>query len=126
MAFVLDTAGSFLWPVTISMPSDGGVREEQSFDARFKRLHQSRINEIQQLATERVAAAERGEESSADISDQQVADEILVGWENIEDASGKELRYTKATKKALLEVPMLASTIVEQYFLSLVEEKKRT
>ena len=125
MGFILDTGNTYLWPVKISMPSDGGQRVEQTFDARFKRLPQKRINQIQQQANGLMAASERGEDISNEISDQSIADEILDGWEGITDANGNDIPVTKTTKKQLLDVPMMASTLVETYFLSLVEEKRK-
>ena len=41
MSFVLKKQTSFKWPVTFSMPGDGGIQEENSFDAEFKQLARS-------------------------------------------------------------------------------------
>ena len=111
--------------MSIKLPADGGKREKASFDAVFKRLPQSRINEIQQLVQQRVKAAERGEELDNGVTDQSIADEILVGWSGVLDADGDEVPYSEAMKAQLLDVPMLAGALVEAYFASLVELKRK-
>lgn len=125
MAFVLNQSQSYSWPVSIQLPADGGKREKSSFDALFKRLPQSRINEIQQLAQQRIKAAERGEELDNGVTDQSIAAEILVGWSGILDADGDDVPYSEAIKAQLLDVPMMAGALIEAYFTSLVELKRK-
>lgn len=124
MAFVLKQSDSYRWPVTFKLPTDGGKREKQSFEAEFKRLPQSRIMEIQTQAQRLIKAAEDGEQVEG-ISDLSVADEVLVGWSGIVDEDGEEVPFSKANKAALLEVPMLAASLIQSYFESLVEEKRK-
>ncbi len=107
------------------MPADGGKREKATFSAVFKRLSQSRINEIQTEVQRRVKAAEAGEDVRGSISDVSLADEILLGWEDVTDGDGEPVPFSKAAKAQLLEVPMLASAIIEAYFESLVEQKRK-
>ena len=124
MAFVLKQSSSYSWPVTIRMPADGGKREKQSFEAEFKRLPQSRIAEIQAQAQKLVKAAEAGEQLDG-ISDVTVADEVLVGWSGILDEDGDEVPYTETNKDILLEVPLMAASLVQAYFASLTDEKRK-
>lgn len=125
MAFVLNQSQSYSWPVSIKLPADGGKREKSNFDAIFKRLPQSRINEIQLLVQQRIKAAEKGEELDNGVSDQSIADEILVGWTGIIDGDGDEVPYSEAVKAQLLDVPMMAGALIEAYFASLVELKRK-
>lgn len=125
MAFVLNQSQSYSWPVSIQLPADGGKREKSSFDAQFKRLPQSRINEIQQLVQQRIKSAERGEELDNGVTDQTIAAEILVGWSGILDADGDDVPYSEAVKTQLLDVPMMAGALIESYFTSLVELKRK-
>lgn len=125
MAFVLNQSQSYSWPVSIQLPADGGKREKSSFDALFKRLPQSRINEIQLLVSQRIKAAERGEELDNGVTDQSIAAEILVGWSGIVDGEGDEVPYSEAVKAQLLDVPMMAGALIEAYFASLVELKRK-
>lgn len=125
MAFVLNQSQRYSWPVSIQLPADGGKREKSSFDALFKRLPQSRINEIQQLVQQRIKAAERGDELDNGVTDQSIAAEILVGWSGILDADGDDVPYSEAVKAQLLDVPMMAGALIEAYFTSLVELKRK-
>jgi len=125
VAFVLNQSQSYSWPVSIKLPADGGKREKSSFDALFKRLPQSRINEIQLLVSQRIKAAERGEELDNGVTDQSIAAEILVGWSGIVDGEGDDVPYSEASKAQLLDVPMMAGALIEAYFASLVELKRK-
>ena len=125
MAFVLKQSDSYTWPVSIKLPANGGKRERQTFDAEFKRLPQSRINEIQREVQLRIKAAERGEDIADGVSDQSIADEILVGWDGIVDGDGEPIPFSNAMKTQLLDVPMMASSLVTSYFESLVEQKRK-
>jgi|TARA_B100000073_G_scaffold340535_1_gene340510 hypothetical protein len=120
MAFVLKSSDSYTWPVVFRQPGNGGKRVKSDFIAEFARLSQTRIAEIQQQAQRRADGDE-----SLSISDTSVADEVLVGWEGVQDADGEEIAFSPAMKSQLLEVPMLASAIVEAYFFSLIDEKRK-
>ncbi len=125
MAFVLKQSDSYTWPVSIKLPANGGKRERQTFDAEFKRLPQSRINEIQREVQQRVKANEKGEDTGEGISDQSIADEILMGWDGIIDGDGEPVPFSNAVKAQLLDVPMMAGALVGAYFESLVEQKRK-
>ena len=125
MAFVLKQSDSYTWPVSIKLPANGGKRERQTFDAEFKRLPQSRINEIQEQANKRMKALERGDDGGDGISDVTVADEILVGWDGIVDGDGEPVPFSKGSKAQLLDVPMLAGALISAYFESLTEQKRK-
>jgi hypothetical protein len=125
MAFVLKQSDSYTWPVSIKLPANGGKREKQTFEAEFKRLPQSRINEIQMLVHQRIKAAERGEDTGEGITDQSIADEVLVGWDGIVDGDGEAVSFNKGTKAQLLDVPMMAGALIEAFFESLVEAKRK-
>lgn len=121
MALVLKDSDSYTWPIVYRQPVSGGRRDKQEFEAEFKRLPQSRITEIQELAQRRIDNAP----NATDISDVTIADEVLVGWEGIVDGDGEPIPYSKGTKAQLLELPMMAGCLIEAYFTSLVEEKRK-
>ena len=124
MSFVLKSSSSYTWPVTFYQP-ENGTRKEQSFDAQFKQLPQTRINEIQVLVQKPVKAIQEGIEDTSGITDQSIANEVLAGWEGIEDGEGAPVPFSNKSKKQILEIPMLASAIIESYFDSLVEAKTK-
>ena len=117
MAFVLKQSATYLWPVTLRLPVDGGRYEKQTFDAQFRRLSQSRINEIQDL----VRAKQRGDD--VELTDQSVADEVLAGWDGVQDDDGEDVPYSEAAKAEMLGIASVASSIVVAYFESVTGNK---
>jgi hypothetical protein len=120
MAFVLKKSATYEWPVVLRLPIDGGRHEKQTFDARFNRLAQTRINEIQDL----FRAKQRGDDE-IDLTDQSVADEVLAGWSNVQDEDGEDVPFTAASKAELLNIPAVASAIVVAYFESVTGNKAK-
>lgn len=125
MAFVLKQSASYKWPVTCRLPVDGGRFEKQTFEAVFKRLPQARINEIRTEAQRMVKAAERSEAIEDGITDQSIAHEVLIGWSGILDDDGDEVPFSATACEQLLNVPMVASAVIEAYFDSLTGNKTK-
>ena len=80
MAFVRKKVKTFKWPVEVREPSDSrpGEFEESEFTAVFKRVKMSELEKI---------------------SDQQGVEllkKVLVGWEDVTDESGKEIKFTSS------------------------------
>jgi len=80
---------------------------------------------MQELVQKRLKATERGEEPAVDISDQSIADEILVGWDGIVDGDGEPVPFSQASKAILLDVPTMAGALIGAYFESLAEQKTK-
>ena len=113
MAFVLKQSDTYSWPITFDLPVDGGRHQRQSFDGEFMRLPQSRIREIGQLI------------ESGDITDAAIASEVLVGWSGVTDDQGEDIPFSKKTLEQILDVPMLATSVVTAYFGSLQGAKRK-
>jgi len=113
MGFRLDLSGTYKWPVTVEIPVDNGRHERQKFDGEFKRITQSRIREIGQLI------------DSGEITDVDLCKEVFVNWEGIEDDEGKELKFSQAKLKQLLDVPMVATAISKAFFDSIAGAKRK-
>tara|TARA_B100001741_G_scaffold251824_1_gene213706 strand:+ start:627 stop:1001 length:375 start_codon:yes stop_codon:yes gene_type:complete len=122
--FILKKEATFTQPIKFYTPSDGGIQKEETFDAIFKIIPQSRINEIREQADKKQKELDQGITDGENISDVLIADEILVGWDGITDGE-KEIPYSKATKKLILEYPLLANTLVEIYFAELTKQKAK-
>tara|TARA_B100001996_G_scaffold382925_1_gene376355 strand:- start:2432 stop:2809 length:378 start_codon:yes stop_codon:yes gene_type:complete len=123
MSFVLKQSDTYSWDVTLVLPAaTGGKKEKSTFQAEFKRLPQSRINEIVRLA-------KRIEVGIADddefLEDQNAAREILCGWSGVVDDDNKEIKFNKTTLNQLLELPTVASQIVRVWFSSLDTAKRK-
>lgn len=96
----------YSWPVVVHLPADGGKIEKSTFDATFKRVSATRINEIRE-------AIEAGR-----ITDVSLASEMLVGWNGISDGD-EPLPYSETNKAAILDIPTVAAAIVRAFFESL-------
>lgn len=120
MSFVLKQSASYTWPVPLLIPVDGGRREKHSFDAEFKRLPQSRINEIIKLA--RALEVGRGDEETLD--DKTAAKEILIGWSGITDDNAKDVPFSESALDQLLEIPTVAGQIIKAWFNSMDVAKR--
>lgn len=110
--FVLSQSTSYTWPVTVEYPIDGGRTERQTFDAEFRRLSQSRIRELADGL------------SNSDLTDADVAAEVLVGWSGVTDGE-QEIPFSDRALRQLLEVPLVASAVVVAYFNSLSGAKRK-
>lgn len=122
MAFVLKQSATYSWPVTLILPVDGGRREKHTFEGEFRRLPQTRINEIVRQAR----AMERGRINEDEVlEDQDAAKEILVGWSGVVDDDGAEMPFTDKLLDQLLEIPTVAGQIVRAWFESLEVAKRK-
>jgi len=113
MAFVLKKSNTYKWPVSIDVPVDGGKHERVTFDVEFKDLTQSRLLEIAELSTE------------GNLTDVEIAREVITGWAGIEDESGTELPYSITKRDELLDVPMIATAIAGAYLESKQGAKRK-
>ena len=120
MAFVLKQSTSYKWPISLVIPVDGGKRETHTFDGVFKRLSQSRIDEIRQLAI----AIERGRTEEEDANERQLSSEVLIGWAGVVDDKGEAVPFSVGALAEMLEIPTVANQILREFFNSLNPEKK--
>jgi hypothetical protein len=108
--FVIRQAQSYAWPVQLELPVSGGKYEKHSFDAEFKKLPQSRINEL--LKRE-------------GITDSDVCREVLVGWKGVFDEKNNELPFSEVSRDELVDIPLVATGIVTAFFESLSGAKRK-
>lgn len=121
MSFVLDLSDTYTWPITLMIPV-AGRREKYTFDGEFRRLPQTRINEIVRLARKmELRLADDGEE----LVDQDAAREVLAGWSGVLDKDGKEIPFSEASLNKMLELPRVAAQIVLAWFDSIEVAKKK-
>tara|TARA_Y100000768_G_scaffold152663_2_gene114087 strand:+ start:7916 stop:8293 length:378 start_codon:yes stop_codon:yes gene_type:complete len=123
--FILKKEATFTHPIVFYTPSDGGTQKEETFDAVFKIIPQSRINEIGIQAQKKQKELDEGIFDGVKISDYMIADEILVGWDGITDTEKNPIPFTKATKKQLLDIAGLANILVEKYFNEVTKQKTK-
>lgn len=116
MSLKLGQTSSYKWPVEWTVPADGGRQTKLGFEAEFKRLPQTRIDEI-------YAAVTNG---AREISDDAVVDEVLIGWgSNVLDENDQPLQFTPSNIKVVLDVQGARSAIVRAFFNSLTGAKEK-
>lgn len=111
--FVISQKQTYTWPVTVEFPVDGGKTDRQTFDAEFKRISQTRINEIR-------TAIELNQ-----TTDTELAREVLVGWEGVNDANGEAVPFTERSRDQLLDVPLVSSAVIFAWLGSLTGVKRK-
>ena len=100
--FKLDQSESFSWPVEVLIAGDGGKFNKAAFDVEFKRVEESRLQEIA-LAVAR-----------DDMDDRDVVKEVVVGWGGITD-NGEAVPFSPANLDRVLEFPGVARAIARSF-----------
>lgn len=113
--FKISQSNSYSWPVSSESAISGGKFEKLTFDAEFKRISQTRIQEIIKLV----------EPSPPLISDVDLAKEVLVGWNGIVDGADQDVPFSEASRDQLLDIPGVASAIVTAFYASLSGGKRK-
>lgn len=111
--FIISKSESYKWPVKVLLPVDGGRTERQDFDAVFKRLSQTRINEI-------IAGASEGTLKDAD-----VCREVMIGWAGVVDDQKQEIPFSVSALEGLLDIQRVASSIVGAFIESISGAKTK-
>lgn len=107
--FTLDLSDTFWWPVTFSVPGDGGKYVKHAFEVEFKRLSTEQLQELR----DRVRAE--------NLRDDQVAAELIQDWRGVVDREGNPIAYTPAHVKRALGVSGLGSAVVAAYHRAVTE-----
>jgi len=113
MAFVLDEASSYKWPVKAKVPSGNGKHSVQTFNGEFKRITQTRIIEM----------GDQIEKNK--ITDIELVSEVLIGWDSVEDDDGNPVDFNKANLRKLLDIPTVATAIAQSFFESISGAKRK-
>lgn len=111
--FKLAQSTSYKWSVKIELPVDGGKFEKATFDAEFKRISQTRINEL------------RTEMEKPGYSELDLAKEVLIGWNGVVDSDGNEIPFSEGNRDKLLDIPTVAVAIGMSFFESLAGAKRK-
>lgn len=128
MAFVLDLSDSYLWPVTVKVPQDGGRFRSYTFDVEFLRVSQERREELGRQLAAQQHRVEAGQFDGELLTPRTIADELVVGWSGILASEGKdaeEVPYSEATKAQLLNVPDVADAILQAWQASIPGAKAK-
>lgn len=111
--FVISQKSTYVWPVEVHFPIDGGKTDRQTFDGVFKRMSQSRINAI------------RDRIEKSEITDTELAAEVLADWSGVNDGNGEPVPFSERARDQLLDVPLVASAVVMAWLQSLTGAKRK-
>lgn len=125
MGFILEQTPTFTWPITVRERQDGGRYRTHSFEAVFKRLPQSRMDEIT-LDYQRIKSRAAKDEVIDSLPTRAIAGEILVGWTGIfEPDNATQIPYSEDSKTQLLEIETVADVLVTTYIESAEKAKAK-
>jgi hypothetical protein len=110
--FVIKQTDSYVWPVTVKLPKDGGRFDAQTFDAVFKRIPQTKISEIQGRVAEGLAV------------DNDLAREVLIDWKGVTDGEN-EVPFSEGLRDQLLDIPGVGTAIVLAFVESLSGARRK-
>jgi len=125
MGFILEQSPTFSWPITIRERQDGGRYRTHTFDAIFKRLPQSRMDEIM-LEYQRIKSCAARDEVISELPTRAIASEILAGWSGIfEPDNTTQVPYSEEAKARLLEIETVADVLVATFIDSAEKAKAK-
>lgn len=104
--FKISQKPTYKWPVTVSIPDDGGKFTKGTFTAEFKALSQDEIDTI-------IKAGRDGDETS------DILHEALIGWSAVQDADGSDLPYSEEAKAKLLRMAYVRFALLDAFFNSI-------
>ena len=98
MPFVIDQKPFYKWKVEVRVNKDGEVSTE-IFTAHIKNISQSRFNEMIKMVEEK------------QLEDVDVAKEVLMGWEEMENEDGTDVEFNKTNLNKALDVMGFATAV---------------
>lgn len=104
--FKLSQANTFFWPVSISIPVDGGTFKTETFDIEFRRVKRSELESLTKENTE-----------------DSFIKAIVVGWKGITDGESEAV-FSVSNLEKLLDFPGVPGAISNAFFEALTGQKK--
>lgn len=108
--FVIDQSKTYKWPVAVRYPVDGGKVEEQTFTAVFRRIPQDDMSKMLQDKA---------------MSFKDFCRRVLAGWEGVSADGKSDMPFTPANLEEFLDVPLVATSIVDAYVGSLAKAREK-
>lgn len=103
--FVISQSATYRYPVSFQSPKEDGTGfDENAFTAVFKRMS---VPEIKKLTSKR------------DLDDVEFARAVMVGWADVVDEKGAEVKFTPALFETLLEKVGFATAVARAFTESL-------
>lgn len=98
--FKIEKPKAIKWPVTVSIPRDGGNAVKATFTAEFKLISATEFNAIY---------ADKG-------TDEDLVRTVTVGWgSDLCDEDGQPLAFNEENLNMIAAVPYIRAAIVDTY-----------
>lgn len=108
--FKISQSETYSWPVRVQIPTDEGKFHTHSFTAYFRRVPQSRFEEL--LAN--------------DARDRDIAAVVMAGWgDDVVDVDDNPVAFSDAALAQFLDFPGVAAAVVIAYAESLQGAKRK-
>lgn len=114
-AFVIDHADTIKWPVSVSLPVDGGKVEVFLFTGEFKRMSESELDNLLGVGDQGAANVNVDRIGEPNPEPKSVAQalkenaglipQIMVGWEGVKTAKGKDVPFSVETLQSQITGP---------------------
>jgi hypothetical protein len=107
MAFKLTQSPTYKTPIIVELPNDKGTFDKSDFIAIFKRTGVKEIEEMQKM------------------SQREVLERVLLGWEKLIDEDGNDVSFNEATRAALFDIAQAQIALVAGFWGSIYKVKEK-
>ena len=114
MAFVLKKDPTFMWPVSVELADDSGEFVAFTFKVCYRRMTQEYAKDVAIKLHE-----------GAEIDIRAKAKELIVGWDEIKDDSGEDVKFTPKALDQLLQIPTMAAELVGAWINATAKVKEK-
>jgi hypothetical protein len=123
--FLIKQPSSYKWPISFGIPMGEGETAEQSFTGEFKRLSSDAAAALGMEVQQFYRAAEVGFIPDDLRTPNQLAKEVLIGWEGVKDANGDEVPFNAKNLAEALKIHGCASGILSAWRDSLAGGRRK-
>lgn len=106
--------------VAVKVPDGNGKYILHKFDAKFRRLSTTEIDEVYRRINK-----DKLRENEELLSDTELLHDVMVGWRGVLDQDGNEIEFTPENLDKLLEVFPVRPTLAQAWFDSLQAGKQK-
>lgn len=120
MAFVVKQSDCYRCAITVHLVAENGKKVSNQFEAKFRRISTTRVEEIVEIA-KRV-------KDDGDLAELRLNDllfEIIADWDGVESEPGKPLPFSQEALDSLLDIPSVGAQILEAWFNSINHQKTK-
>jgi hypothetical protein len=120
MLFKIAGKDTYFTPVIVDVPDGTGKGTKHTFKVQFKRLTQPELIEVFRRVDP--LKLNEGEEL---LRDRELLEDVMVGWEGVQDTNGNDVEFNQENMAALLDIYPVQPTIVSAFFDSIKTGKRK-